>query len=490
MAYENRASIPVSDPEAQEITPSSSSSSVSNGLSTKVVVKKVKENLTFDSKWGELNGAMGDLGTYIPIVLALTLARDLNLGTTLIFTGVYNIITGAIYGVPMPVQPMKSIAAQALSDSGFGVPEIMAAGILTGGVLFVLGVTGLMQLVYMLIPLCVVRGIQLAQGLSFALTAVKYVRKVQDLPKSKSLDDRHWFGLDGLVLAIVCLCFIVIVNGAGEKNRGCCDGVVESGDNNDLGAQQRDEKFARNRTKTNRFRKVVFSLPSAFIVFVLGVVLAFIRRHEVVHEIKFGPSSIEVVKFSKHAWKKGFVKGAIPQLPLSILNSVIAVCKLSSDLFPGKDFSVTSLSVTVGLMNLVGSWFGAMPSCHGAGGLAGQYKFGGRSGACVALLGTAKLLLGLVLGSSLAHILKQFPVGILGVLLLFAGIELAMCCRDMNTKEDSFVVLIITAVSLVGSSAALGFLCGMTVYVLLRLRNWTRDQPLSTIWSMKSPEQV
>ena len=76
------------------------------------------------------------------------------------------------------------------------------------------------------------------------------------------------------------------------------------------------------------------------------------------------------------------------------------------------------------------------------------------------------------------------------MLLLFAGIELAMCARDMNTKEDSFVTLVITAVSLVGSSAALGFLCGMVVYVLLRLRNWTKDKPLSTIWMQKRPEQV
>ncbi|KAI9083238.1 hypothetical protein K1719_034770 [Acacia pycnantha] len=47
---------------------------------------------------------------------------------------------------------------------------------------------------YKFIPFCVVRGIQLAQGLSFALTAVKYVRKIQDLPKSKSLGNRGWFG--------------------------------------------------------------------------------------------------------------------------------------------------------------------------------------------------------------------------------------------------------------------------------------------------------
>ncbi|XP_057718527.1 molybdate transporter 1-like [Arachis stenosperma] len=473
------STIPISlDPEAGQGV---ASATTRTDYSAKGVVEKVKTNLVFRSKWAEINGAMGDLGTYIPIVLALTLARDLNLGTTLIFTGVYNIITGAIYGVPMPVQPMKSIAAEALSDTGFGVPEIMAAGILTGGTVFVLGVTGLMQLVYRLIPLCVVRGIQLAQGLSFALTAVKYVKKIQDLPKSKSLGQRHWVGLDGLILAIVCLVFIVIVNGAGEKNRCCGD----PGHDEDLG-RDRSRGSTIKKNKTDRIRRIVFSLPSAFLVFILGVVLAFLRRHHVVHEIKFGPSSIDVVKFSKHAWKKGFIKGTIPQLPLTLLNSVVAVVKLSSDLFPGREFTATSLSVTVGLMNLIGCWFGAMPMCHGAGGLAGQYKFGGRSGGCVALLGAAKL----VLGTSLAHVLNQFPVGILGVLLLFAGIELAMCSRDMNTKEDSFVMLMCTAVSLVGSSAALGFLVGMIVYVILRLRNWTKDKPLSTIWMQKHDDQL
>ncbi|KAJ6732416.1 hypothetical protein OIU79_003518 [Salix purpurea] len=402
------------------------------------IVGRLRDNLVFRSKWAELNGAMGDLGTYIPIVLALTLSVDLNLGTTLIFTGIYNIVTGAIYGVPMPVQPMKSIAAVAISNSAeFGVPEIMAAGICTGGILLLLGVT------------------------------VKYISKVQDFSKSKSGGDRHWLGLDGLVLAIVCACFIIVVSGSGEE------GSEREGDEISLGGSERPGRRG--------LRRIIASLPSALMVFLLGVVLAFIRRPGVVHDFKFGPSSIEVVRFSKHAWKEGFIKGTIPQLPLSVLNSVIAVCKLSSDLFPGKGFSASSVSVSVGVMNLVGCWFGAMPCCHGAGGLAGQYKFGGRSGGCVALLGAAKLVLGLAVGSSLVMVLNQFPVGVLGVLLLFAGIELAMASRDMNTKEDSFVMLLCTAVSITGSSAALGFLCGIAVHLLLKLRNWHKDQPCSTI---------
>lgn len=421
-------------------------------------VVKLKENLVFRSKWAELNGAMGDLGTYIPIVLALTLAKDLNLGTTLIFTGVYNFVTGAIYGVHMPVQPMKSIAAVAISNPDFGIPEVMAAGICTAGILFVLGVIGLMQLVYKLIPISVVRGIQLAQGLSFAMSAVKYIRNEQNFSKSKSVaGERQWLGLDGLLLALICACFIIIINGAG--------------DDSDANMETEPNIGTNNRGSRRRLKKIIVSLPSAFIVFLLGIVLAILRGpRAVIKGFRFGPSSIEVVKISKHAWKEGFIKGTIPQLPLSILNSVIAVCKLSTDLFPEKEISATSISVTVGLMNLVGCWFGGMPCCHGAGGLAGQYKFGGRSGGCVALLGAAKLVLGLVLGSSLVKVLDQFPVGVLGVLLLFAGIELAMCSRDMNTKEESFVMLICTVVSLVGSSAALGFLAGIVVYLLLRAR--------------------
>lgn len=111
-----------------------------------------------------------------------------------------------------------------------------------------------------------------------------------------------------------------------------------------------------------------------------------------------------------------------------------------------------------------------MPVCHGAGGLAGQYRFGGRSGLSVVLLGMGKLAIGLAFGNSFVRILGQFPIGILGVLLLFAGIELAMASRDMKTKEESFVMLVCAAVSLTGSSAALGFGCGILLFLVLRLR--------------------
>lgn len=152
--------------------------------------------------------------------------------------------------------------------------------------------------------------------------------------------------------------------------------------------------------------------------------------------------------------------------------------------------SATSVSVSVGAMNLVGCWFGAMPVCHGAGGLAGQYRFGGRSGASVVFLAAGKMALGLVFGNSFVRILGQFPIGLLGVLLLFSGVELAMAARDMGGKEESFVMLVCAAVSLTGSSAALGFGCGIVLYLLLRLRDgdWVWPAPKSD--GGHGPEEV
>lgn len=193
-----------------------------------------------------------------------------------------------------------------------------------------------------------------------------------------------------------------------------------------------------------------------------------------------------MVKISWEDWKIGFLRAAIPQIPLSVLNSVIAVCKLSADLFPEREASATVVSVSVGAMNLVGCWFGAMPCCHGAGGLAGQYRFGGRSGASVLFLGLGKLVLGLVFGNSFVRILGQFPIGILGVLLLFSGIELAMASRDMNSKEESFVMLLCAAISLTGSSAALGFVCGIVLFLLLKVRELDCSSTPLISWFIKS----
>jgi hypothetical protein len=176
----------------------------------------LRSNLSSDELWQELSGSLGDIGTFLPILLALSLVNGLDFGTTLIFTGIYNFITGALFGVPMPVQPMKSIAAVAITEGDpLTVPQIMAAGLTTASLLLFLGATGLMSVVQAVVPLSIVRGIQLSQGISFGLTAVKYVTANLDLKTSKSTSPREWMGSDGLLLAYSAFFFVILVTGAG-----------------------------------------------------------------------------------------------------------------------------------------------------------------------------------------------------------------------------------------------------------------------------------
>ncbi|KAJ7538382.1 hypothetical protein O6H91_11G045900 [Diphasiastrum complanatum] len=448
----------------------------------------LKGNVTCKDLWQEVSGSLGDIGTFLPIVIALTLVNGLDLGTTLLATGLYNILTGLLFGVPMPVQPMKAIAAAAITEGNpLTVPQIMAGGLSTAMVLFVLGCTGLIWVVHRLIPLPVVRGIQLSQGLGFAITAVNYVIKEQSFGSGKAKGDRPWLGLDGRLLAVVVFCFVVLVSGTGggmadegtvERKGNAQEKIYDEENSRNVSTNPHEEdaqNAAQGQTASSSSSMWVLQklnlIPTALTVFLLGVILAFVRKPHIFKELHVGPSTPHLVKITSRDWKIGFIRAAVPQLPLSILNSVVAVCKLSKDLFPSKvQVSPVRVSVSVALMNLVGCWFGVLPVCHGAGGLAGQYRFGARNGISVVFLGAFKLLIGVLLGSSLLHILAQFPIALLGVLLFFSGVELAMACRDQNSRLDSFVMLTCVGVAQASSSLALGCGFGIGLYVLLKLR--------------------
>ena len=133
------------------------------------------------------------------------------------------------------------------------------------------------------------------------------------------------------------------------------------------------------------------------------------------------------------AFKTGALDAGLGQIPLTTLNSIIAVSYLSADLLPHIPApGVTSIGISVALMNLIGGWFGAMPVCHGSGGLAAQYRFGARSGASIVVLGVFKIILGLLFGGSLVALLREYPKSLLGVMVIAAGLELAKVGESLN----------------------------------------------------------
>jgi MFS superfamily sulfate permease-like transporter len=107
-----------------------------------------------------------------------------------------------------------------------------------------------------------------------------------------------------------------------------------------------------------------------------------------------------------------------------------------------------------------------MPMCHGAGGLAGQYRFGARTGGSIAILGIIKMIIGFFFGAYTIKLLSVYPLSVLGILLTFSGMELAMTSRDVKTKSDMFVMLLTAAVIIAFHSTAIGFIVGLAIAYL------------------------
>ncbi|KAK9918174.1 hypothetical protein WJX75_001970 [Coccomyxa subellipsoidea] len=471
----------------------------------------------------EISGAFGDIGTFVPLVVALVRVVGLDLGTTLIFTGGYNVASGLLFGIPMPVQPMKAVAAIALADEQMTLAHVIAAGIFVSAVTFLLGVTRLINVFNRLIPDAVVRGLQLAVGLALAQRGVhnvwfkvaeeKDLRLVPD--ESDEKDISVYLGLAAAAFLLVMLypsnttvadislrpaAQAATPGGAQEPFLSCkgsgrprmhrspslpsaSDAVETSsvGSGSARMTRNRDSSASLNLwlgiegssdtapVQKTRMQDVARMMPGALLVVLVGIVVAIVQYPTVVRALRLGPSIPRIIVPTAAQWKTGIMRAGLAQLPLTTLNSVVAVCQLSSDLFPLRPARLVLVASSVGAMNLVGAWFGAMPCCHGAGGLAGQVRFGARSGAAPVFLGLLKIVLGLLFGSSLYQLLKAFPQPMLGSLMIFSGIELAASCGRAQGERGTALMLITTATGMSLGNTALGFLAGMTAAALLAL---------------------
>src|SRR5512142_960838 len=122
----------------------------------------------------EIAGSLGDMGTFLPLLVGMAAQNGLDFGASLFFAGLFNIVTGVVFSIPMAVQPMKAIATVALT-SKLPVSQILAAGITVSVIVLVLGLTGLIDTLNRAIPRSVVRGLQLALGLSLLMKGLQMV---------------------------------------------------------------------------------------------------------------------------------------------------------------------------------------------------------------------------------------------------------------------------------------------------------------------------
>ena len=368
-----------------------------NDLST--TPKKYKD---YEFNLRELAGSMGDFGTLFPLAVSYIAINGMNPAGLFIMLGLTNIALGLIYKLPMPLQPKKIIAVTAISQK-WDPSLIHASGFGLGILWLFLSLTGLLQKLVKITPDFIVRGIQLALGITLAIQAVKWAAP------------SPWLGV--LAIALVVLL--------------------------------RDNRYA----------------PASLVLMALGVgIVAWQGNMPNSWDFSLTLPPLSIPKL-QDVWKAMLLAG-FAQIPLSITNAVIAPAALIREYFPEKAVSEKKLLLNMGWMNVVSSFFSGMPMCHGAGGLAGQYYFGARTGGASILEGLIEVAIGLFLSRSIADIMANFPMPLIAGMMLMVGFQLARTVRKLRGWELGLAIG--TAILSVFTNIGIGFLGGLLATIIYR----------------------
>jgi SulP family sulfate permease len=214
-------------------------------------------------------------------------------------------------------------------------------------------------------------------------------------------------------------------------------------------------------------------VPAALVVVALGIVAGLLlgepidraRLHLGFHLPRLLPYGLPA--WRDFAWVLPLV--VLPQLPMTVGNAIYANTDLSHEYFPQRAARMTNRasSISQGLANALSFLLGGIPMCHGAGGLAAHYRFGARTAGSNLFIGAVFVALALLLGESVVPVLAIIPLSVLGVLLVFAGLQLALMIKDLTERADLFVALLMLGLGLT-FNLAVAFFAGVVVAWILR----------------------
>jgi MFS superfamily sulfate permease-like transporter len=218
-------------------------------------------------------------------------------------------------------------------------------------------------------------------------------------------------------------------------------------------------------------------VPAMFVLLAFALVVGAIQQPQVLAQIAQTSIGFRMPHFALGdiGWNQFFVGAvllALPQVPLTLGNAVIAVTQENNRLFPERPVSEGKVAVSTGLMNLFGASVGGIPMCHGAGGMAAHTAFGARTGGAVVILGGLLLVLALFFSGSIEALFKLFPVALLGVVLFIAGLQLAIGNSVLpEGKTERAIVIACAAVCM--WNVGIGFLVGIALHHL-HARGWLK----------------
>jgi SulP family sulfate permease len=380
----------------------------------------------------EFAGSLGDLGTLIPLSVALITINDLGFTPIFLMVGLFYLITGFYYRLPIPVQPLKVVAAIAIAfPDKITLPVMSATGILFGVILILLAVTGVIDKISKFFTRPIVRGIQLGLGFILMIKGIELV-------SSPAL----FINGGGNTFSQSMIPFNLIIGFA-----GFLIGLF----------------FISSRR-----------YPAALVLLFSGIAAGFLRGGGYKIDWLLGPTTLSFYTPGIEDYWNALILLVIPQIPLTIGNAIIGTADTSENLF-GKDKSsrVTHkmLSLDMGIFNLFAGLIAAMPMCHGAGGLAAHHRFGARTGGSNLMIGILFVIVALFLGKTGISIFSTIPNAILGVLLMFAGLELALIARDLDNKKDFFIAFLIAGIAVATKNMGIAFGLGIDVSHVIKSDN-------------------
>jgi len=378
--------------------------------------RDVRPSLSFSRH--EIAGAFGDLGTDMPLLVGVVLATGMDAPAAFVAFGLLQILSGLAYRLPMPVQPLK--AMEAIANAGKIAPPLLAAGgLIVGITMLLLANTGALEWIARTVPKPVVRGIQVGLGIQLLTLAL-----TRFLPSG---------GTAGWLLAAAALGIIAVM-------------------------------------RSNRH------VPAGLVVLSLGLAYAAVMWPTGVS----GPFGFQLPTLptrwpTTDEFGKAALMLALPQIALSLGNSVLATRQVVADFFPEREpLSVQRIGTTYGLMNLVAAPLGGLPVCHGSGGIVGHYIFGARTGGSAIVYGSALLFAGLFLVGDPAAFQRLVPGPVLGALLLVEALAVLALVQDQWRIPSAFALAI--ACGLTAAYAPYGYalaLIGGTMLSVPLRHRWT-----------------
>jgi MFS superfamily sulfate permease-like transporter len=218
-------------------------------------------------------------------------------------------------------------------------------------------------------------------------------------------------------------------------------------------------------------------IPAMLILLSFGMIVAIASKPSLMSEMNQISARFRIPEFflGRIGWQDliaGSLILGLPQAPLTLGNAIIGTAEENNELFPERPVKVKTIAVDHGFMNLFSAAIGGIPLCHGAGGMAGHVRFGARTGGALVILGGIVLIIGLFFSDSVSTILKIFPPSILGVILFFAGLELASIARDIgNNRSDVYIMLVTAGLAMWNMGVA--YLVGLMLAIACE-RKWVR----------------